>query len=165
MKTLFWMVILLTVCGCSNDETTVYRPHFGPDAAQKETTAAPKTTPQGDSVRGDAQLVEKVGDVDYAAYGIPIYPGAEIKADASLAFKAKKDGPKEIQVTMESIDSVPEIAVWYRDQIKATHALSSADLGTLEGTTETGYQARISIARVEAKSTILFTVVAETPKK
>lgn len=164
MKTLLWTVILLTLCGCANDETTTYRPHFGPEEAKKETPAAPKTAIQDDTPRPKSPIVEKVGDVDYAAYGIPIYPGAEIKVDSSLAFKPKKDGPKEIQVTLESIDTVPEIAVWYRDRIKAAHALSSSDLGTLQGTTDTGYDVRISIAKVDTKSMIVITI-AESQKK
>lgn len=102
--------------------------------------------------------VEKVGDFDYAAYGIPIYPGAKINIDETLAFRADNRHPRQVAVTLDSKDGVPEIATWYKDQIKATSAYAGGDLGSLAGTTDMGYPIRISIAKIDTKSAIILTI-------
>ncbi|HWA82089.1 MAG TPA: hypothetical protein VG820_01545 [Fimbriimonadaceae bacterium] len=165
MKTLFWAMVLLMVCGCADDGPTTYRPHFGPEAAQQQ--PAKKTAPTHDvpeMLSSTSESVEKVKDLDFAVYGIPVYPGATIKENSMLSFRAKKDGPKEYQVMFESIDAVPKIAYWFKDQIKPDHAMSSRDLGTLDGTTDKGYPIKISIADIEEK-TIISITISEIAKK
>ncbi|HVT10902.1 MAG TPA: hypothetical protein VHE55_01440 [Fimbriimonadaceae bacterium] len=164
MKYVLWAAILVVACGCSDDGPTIYPHHFGPEAAQQPTKKPAPTHEVPEMLSPTSESVEKVKDLDFAAYGIPIYPGATIKEDSMLSFRAKKDGPKEYQVMFESIDAVPKIAYWYKDQIKPDHAMSSRDLGTLDGTTNKGYPVKISIADIEEK-TIISVTISETSKK
>lgn len=155
----------LLVAGCSQE--TVYRPHFqSPSApATKAPVPSPPTaSPPSDAPPEKAQIVEKLGDIDVAGYGIPIYPGATIKQDSSFAYQAGSKGDKQTMVTMESFADVPTITRWYRQQIKNSKAYALGELGTLDGVTVTNHPIKISIAKVESKSVIDITV-AENPKK
>ena len=151
-----WLAIL-TACaigGCSN-EGTVASPREGQ-------TPSPAMGNQSEGQHSD--IVEKVGTTDYTQYGIPIYPGAKIDEGASLATREQKGAEQQVQVTLDSTGDVPSIANCYKDQIKASNALSSIDLATLAGTTQTGYGVSITVAKVDTKSVISITVDQSSKK-
>src|SRR5579871_3703226 len=120
-----------TLYGCGEDDN-VYHPHFTQadvDAANK-----PKEKPKpGPSTPTEtAQVVQKIGTVDYGKYGIPIYPGSHLNPKANVAFN-EKNGGHEIQITLNSNDDPSVITPWYRDHVKADKAyvLTDPALGNL----------------------------------
>jgi len=141
-RVLFAFAAILTVFGCSNDID--YRPE--PQRASGARTST-------DEIPTRAKIVEKVGDADYSPYGIPIYPDAKVS-------QANKSGKKhvEAEVTLESIDALATVADWYKAQVKAPQAYVFRDLGTLEGTTSTGFPVSISITQVGAKTVIVVSI-------
>jgi hypothetical protein len=154
--------VLVVALGCASDEV-VYHPHFGPEdlkvAPKSSATPAnvvPETSPP-------SAIVEKIGNVDYGSYGIPLYPGAKLNAKSNIAFKSGKSGARTIQVTLDSQDAPEVITRWYKDQVKAEHAYVMSDktvgsLGTIEGTTRSGYPIKISVAKIDTDTVIDITV-------
>jgi len=110
---------------------------------------------------GPATIVEKVDDVDCTAYGIPLYPGSKAML-ASKPAKTGKEEPNVAAVTIESYDSISSITDWYTAQIKADQSYAFHDLGTLAGTTTTGFPVSISISMVDGKAIILVTVKSKS---
>ncbi len=151
-------IVVVAAVGCSNE--VVYHPRVSAPASGVDKTARADTLISDNAAtKKEPPIVEKVGDVNLAAYGIPIYPGATLSEGSNLAYKSADKKNRQIEVTLESRDAVPLIADWYKNQIKASQAyLLTGELGSIDGTTSTGYHVTITVAKLERKSTILISV-------
>lgn len=151
-KLLLLPLLGFVLADCGRDEVT-YRPHFDPKAVKQEPKKEESTHPKRDP-NEHVDIVEKVGDVDLAKYGIPMSPGSKVKENRPVEVKPGQP----IQVTLESYDRVLQVADWYKTRIEATDAVGDPQLASLKGTTLTNYPIEISIVDIEGKVTISLTV-------
>jgi hypothetical protein len=122
--------------------------------------AKPAAPPPASTPAPEGPKLQMVGTTNISAYAIPVYPEAKVEDDAS-SVDAKNH---VVKITLETFAPVPDLAVWYRDQIKATAAQSSPNLGAIEGTTKTGYPISVTIADIGSKSVIRITVTTNQKK-
>lgn len=151
------------LAGCANDRI-VYRPSDRLDPVLRTSSSNEGGVQSAPIPEAPSGLVGKIGEKDYSRYAIPLYPGAQFEADSDFDSTSKEERNKQVHLGFESVVGVATITTWYKEHIKAVNALASSDLGSLAGTTATGYDVTISVARVDSKSAISITVVDNRDK-
>ena len=129
------IIVLLALClpGCIQRKVTTQTGTGGAtvttrravDGSQTTTIETPKgtmtTTTDGDGstikIEGEDGLIEiKTGDkVDDSEFGVPIYPGAEVKADSTM--DDAKTGGSTMMKALVTADSVEKVKSFYETRL------------------------------------------------